>query len=103
MKNKMGGNNQRLAIMLGMLTKDKQNPVKVNIPSEDKSQFSQEKYKFLLEAKFDISNRCCSVMKKEPLIDTIKKPIENLLSQLWHQRANLGHRSGYRMVVMDLI
>lgn len=28
--------------------------------------FSQEKYKFFLEAPFEISNRCCNVMKKEP-------------------------------------
>lgn len=66
MKEKKGGNNQRLAIMLGMLTKDKQNPIKANIHSEEKSQFSQEKYKFFLESPFEISNRCCSVMKKDP-------------------------------------
>ena len=59
MKNKMGGNNRRLAIMFGMLTKDKQNPVKVNIPSEDKSQFSQEKYKFLL-----VFNNNYAILKK---------------------------------------
>lgn len=50
--------------MLGMLGKDGQ--IKANIPSKDRSQFSQEKYKFFLEAPFEISNRCCNVMKKEP-------------------------------------
>ena len=28
--------------------------------------FSQAKYKFMLDSPFEISNRCCSVMKKEP-------------------------------------
>jgi len=52
--------------MLGMLTKDKEHPIKANIPNGDRSSFSQEKYKFLLEAPFEISNKCCNVMKKEP-------------------------------------
>ena len=67
MVNKEGGNNQRLAIMLGMLTNDKKNPVKANIPSGERSMFSQEKYKFMLDAPFEVSNKCCNVMKKEPL------------------------------------
>lgn len=64
MKNREGGNNQRLAIMLGMLTNDQ--TIKANIPSEDRSMFSQEKYGFFLDAPFEISNKCCDVMKKEP-------------------------------------
>jgi len=52
--------------MLGMLTKDKEHPIKANIPSEDRSMFSLEKYKFFLDAPFEISNRCCDAMKKEP-------------------------------------
>ena len=67
MLNKEGGANQRLAIMLGMLTTDKNNPVKANIPSDDRSIFSQEKYKFFLNAPFEISNKCCNVMKKAPV------------------------------------
>lgn len=66
MLNHEGGNNKRLAIMLGMFSKNKENPIQANIPSEDRSQFSQERYKFLLDAPFEISNKCCSVMKKEP-------------------------------------
>ena len=66
MKNRQGGNNQRLANILGWRTKDNQNPVVRNIPSGNKSQFTLEKYKFFLEAPFDISNRCCNVMKKQP-------------------------------------
>ena len=67
MVNKEGGNNQRLAIMLGMLTKDKDQPIKANIPSEDKSRYNQEKWKFFLDAPFEISNNCCNIMKKDPI------------------------------------
>lgn len=68
MVNRKGGANQRLAIMLGMLTKDPKNPVqtKGSIPSKNRSMYSQERYKFFLECPFEISNRCCNVMKKEP-------------------------------------
>lgn len=38
-----------------------------NIPEmRDRSMFSCEKYKFFLEADFEICNRCCNVMKKAP-------------------------------------
>ena len=66
MLKRAGGQNQRLAMMLGWLTKNKNQPVMMNIPSEDRSMFSLERYKFLLDAPFEISNKCCSVMKKEP-------------------------------------
>ena len=62
--NKKGGNNQRLAIMLGWYTNKK--TIAVNIPNEDRSRFSFAKWKFLLEAPFEVSNKCCNVMKKEP-------------------------------------
>ena len=37
-----------------------------NIPSKDRSMFSQTKYKFFLDAPFEISSKCCNVMKKNP-------------------------------------
>ena len=37
-----------------------------NIPEYDRSMYSQEKYKFFLEAPFEISSKCCNVMKKNP-------------------------------------
>ena len=64
MRNRKGGNNQRLAIMLGMLTKDK--TIKATVPSKDRSMFSLEHFRFMLDAPFEISNKCCDVMKKEP-------------------------------------
>ncbi len=52
--------------MLGMLTKDKETPIKANIPSKDYSRYNQTKYQFFLDAPFEISNKCCNVMKKAP-------------------------------------
>ena len=60
----MGGSNQRLAIMLGLFAENGE--IKANIPSKDRSAFSLEKYRFFLDAPFEISNKCCNVMKKEP-------------------------------------
>lgn len=38
-----------------------------NIPSKkDRSMFSCTRYQFFLDAPFEISNKCCTVMKKEP-------------------------------------
>ena len=61
----------RTARLLGMLTRD--NQIKATAPSKDYSAFSCEKYKFLLDAPFEISNQCCNVMKKHPSHDYIKK------------------------------
>ncbi len=57
-----GGSVQRLAIMMGILGKKGQ--IKENIPSQDRSRYSQVKYKFLLTAPFNVSNQCCNVFKK---------------------------------------
>ena len=100
MVNREGGNNQRLAQMLGLLTNDKDNPVQVNIPNEtekvtwggekrafvklqgaltndgtidaqqengNRSMFNQERWTFFLDAPFEISNKCCYYLKKEPM------------------------------------
>lgn len=63
--------------MIGMLTTDKENPIKENPTREEKSSFSQEKYKFMLESPFDISNKCCTVMKKKPLHEYHRKTGRN--------------------------
>lgn len=57
--------------MLGMLTKDQ--TIKANIPDEDRSNFALTKYNFYLEAPFEISNKCCSVMKKNPAHEYYRK------------------------------
>ena len=62
MANREGGANERLLILLGELPpKTKKTEI-----TPDKSLYSQEKYKFFLEAPFEISNKCCNVMKKAP-------------------------------------
>lgn len=77
-----------------MLTTD--NQVKANIPSKDRSMYSQEKWKFLLDSNFLISNQCCNVMKKSPVHkyakETGRKPItgqmaseSRLRTQKWLQ------------------
>lgn len=94
--------------MLGMLTKDKDEPIKANIPNKDRSQFSMEKYKFFLDAPFEISNKCCNVMKKNPVHDyyrkTGKKPItaqmaseSRLRTQKWLQHGCNGFDMKYPM------
>lgn len=66
-----GGSNYRTALLLGLISKDGQ--IKIPENSNDRSNFSQEKYKFFLEAPFEISDRCCNVMKKKPVHDYSKK------------------------------
>lgn len=61
----------RAAAVLGILTKD--NKIQENIPSKDRSRFSCERYKFFLDAPFEISSNCCSVMKKAPMHSYAKK------------------------------
>lgn len=63
------GSEYRLRRLNGELTDSKGNY----------SQFNQEKYKFFLEAPFEISDVCCDIMKKKPAHDyekeTDRKPI----------------------------
>ena len=66
MVNKKGGSNQRLAIMLGWLTKDMSHPIRCDLASNAKSKFDHKKYQFFLDSKFDISGKCCDKMKKDP-------------------------------------
>lgn len=56
-----------------MLTKDQK--IQANIPSKDYSAYAQTRYKFMLDAPFNISNRCCNVMKKLPAKSSLKKMI----------------------------
>lgn len=58
------GSRLRLAKILGILSKD--NQIKADIDPKDKSKFTQIKWQFLLGCPFDISNKCCDVMKKRP-------------------------------------
>lgn len=66
---KTEGSPQRLAILLGMLTTEG----KVMFPNKDRSTFSMERYAFALEAPFEISDKCCAVMKKAPVHNFAKE------------------------------
>ena len=57
------GSEYRLRRLNGELTDSKGNY----------SQFNQEKYKFFLEAPFEISDKCCDIMKKKPAHEYEKK------------------------------
>ena len=98
MVNRKGGANLRLAKLLGLLTdgKDKQNPIAENTPKENMSRYSQTRFKFMLDAPFEISDKCCTVMKKNPARqyekETGRKPItaqmaseSRLRTQKWLQ------------------
>ena len=69
--------NMKVAKVAGVLTKD--NRVARNIPKGNKSGFSQAKWRFLLDADFKISDKCCYHMKKAPMSkyekQSGKKPI----------------------------
>ena len=85
--------------MLGMITKDQK--IKANIPSGERSSYSLSKYSFFLDCPWQISNRCCNVMKKEPAHrygkETGRKPItaqmaseSKLRTQKWLQNGCNG-------------
>ena len=91
-------------MIMGMLTKDCQ--IKANIPDEDRSMFSMEKYKFFLNAPFEISHKCCDVMKKAPIKkyakETGRQPItaqmaseSRLRTQKWLQHGCNAFDSKY--------
>ena len=93
MKNREGGANQRLLIMLGELERN----LMENIP-ENRSKFSQVKYKFLLDAPFNISNKCCNVMKKAPAHlyhrKTGRNPITAMMAEESRLRAQKWIQNG---------
>lgn len=60
----------RVKILFGAMTKG-------NIPSGERSRFSCERYKFFLDADFEISSECCKVMKKAPAHSYAKRTGRN--------------------------
>jgi len=66
--------------MLGMLTKNQEIKIQENIPEFDRSKYSMEKYKFMLEAPFEISNKCCDIMKKNPAKEYSKRTGRNAIT-----------------------
>jgi len=88
----------RLAAVLGAFTKENQRANPRTIPNKDLSAFSQTKYKFFLEAPFEIAPNCCSVMKRHPSHDycreTGRKPISAQMASESRLRTQQWLRSG---------
>ena len=63
------GDWRRLAQCYGAITRD--NVIKTDVAEEEKGVYSDipQKYKFLVDAPFYVSDKCCSVMKKKPAHD----------------------------------
>lgn len=56
------GQRYRFARMAGML--DKNNVIRDGLTRETRTAFSHQKYLFMIDAPFEVNNRCCYVMKK---------------------------------------
>ena len=74
--------------MLGMLKRD----------DGRKSAFDRSRYLFMLEAPFEVSNRCCGVMKKNPVHkygrETGRKPITAQMASESRQRTQKWLQNG---------
>ena len=86
---------KRTAKILGLL--DKQNNIRQCAEGE-KSQYSQERWAFLLDADFKISDRCCYHMKKSPLKKFGKQsglyPIVATMAEEGRQRKSAWLKTG---------
>lgn len=92
-------------MLLGVLNTENQ-IITEAIPNQNRSQYSQEKYQFFLEAPFEISSNCCNVMKKKPVHEyykaTGKRPMtaqmaseSRLRTQKWVQNGCNGFNLKY--------
>ena len=86
----------RAAKILGLL--DRNNNISYNIKEGDKSQYSAEKWSFLLDSDFKISDKCCYHMKKSPLEKYAKKsgkkPIVATMTEESRMRKGAWLRTG---------
>ena len=86
----------RAAKILGI--PDKNNNINYDIKEGDKSQYSAEKWSFLLESDFKISDKCCYHMKKSPLEKyskkTGKKPIVATMTEESRMRTSAWLKTG---------
>lgn len=74
-------------------------PSNDNLP--DRSMFSCERYQFFLDAPFEISNQCCTVMKKEPMHryqkETGRNPMTAEMASESRLRTQVWLRNGCNM------
>jgi len=81
-------------------------PIKANIPEKDRSNFALTKWQFFLESPYEISNKCCNVMKKTPAHEynkqTGRKPITAQManeSRLRMQKWMQNGCNGFNLVI----
>lgn len=73
-KNREGGDNVAVARMLSLKSKqNSNNGLPCTCDDAEKSNYNHQKYKFLLDSPFSISNKCCDIMKKNPLYEYTKR------------------------------
>lgn len=65
------------------------------------SVYNKEKWKYLIDAPFDISNKCCDQMKKSRCTTMEKKQVDILLQLRWLKKVNKGLPNGFVLDVMD--
>lgn len=96
-KNSDKGDKKHASLCFGLQGKD--NIIRADVTAEDKSIYSQEKWGYVLvKAPFEVSNECCSQMKKKPLKEyerrTGRKPITAQMAEESRLRATSWLRSG---------
>ena len=81
-----------------MLAKDNKSMINPNIPKKDRSGYNLEHYKYLLDADFKISARCCNITKKKPSHKyerkTKRKPILGITADESRIRQQSWFRTG---------
>lgn len=58
-----------LCRLRGIMGRDNKTLVMPNAPKEEKSWFNQGKHAYLLDADFNVSDKCCHIIKEAPLIN----------------------------------
>ena len=71
-------------------------------PDGTKSPYNIERWKFLLDAPFRVSAKCCDVMKKNPVKNMGRKRDGKRLLPLWRKRAGKGKPNGLNSAVMHM-
>ena len=84
--------------MLGLLAKDNKSITNPYAPKKDRSRYNLERYKYLFDADFKISSKCCNIMKKKPCHvyekETKRKPLLGTMAEESKQREQSWFKTG---------
>jgi hypothetical protein len=61
-----------------------------------------ERWKYLIDAPFDVSEKCCDFLKKKPFQNTKNKRAYSPLSEQWHVRAGCDSKNGSNTAAIRL-